>query len=75
MSDPIISPLPTTPVKQAVHESILLHQAAVEFRQETEARQALAEYCRWYEESARQNQADLAAMRNEFEILGRFRRG
>ncbi len=74
MSEPIVSPLPAAPVKQAVHESILLHQAAVEFRQETEARQAFAEYCRWYEETARQNRADLANMQNELEILGWLRR-
>ncbi|MEO1589658.1 MAG: hypothetical protein AAFU71_00050 [Cyanobacteria bacterium J06632_22] len=74
MSEPIISPLPAAPVKQAVHESILLHQAAVEFRQETEARQAFADYCQWYETTAQQNQTELAAMQNEFEILGWFRR-
>ena len=75
MTEPIISPLPATPVKQAVHESILLHQAAVEFRQETKARQALAEYCAWYDEMAQQNQADLVTMRSEIELLGWFRRG
>lgn len=74
MSEPIISPLPAAPVQQAVHQSILLHQVAVEFRQETLAREAFEDYCRWYEETARQNRADLATMRTEFEILGWFRR-
>ncbi|MEL7501202.1 MAG: hypothetical protein AAFN18_01905 [Cyanobacteria bacterium J06554_6] len=74
MPEPIVSPRPAAPSIQAVHESILLHQAAVEFRQETEARQAFADYCRWYDKAAQQNQAELAAMRHDVELLGWFRR-
>ncbi|MEO0539617.1 MAG: hypothetical protein AAFZ80_02005 [Cyanobacteria bacterium P01_A01_bin.105] len=73
MAEPIISPLPAAPAQPAVHQSILLHQAAVEFHQEIAARQAFADYCRWYDETAQQNQIDLAAMRHEAEILGWFR--
>jgi hypothetical protein len=63
-----IAPLPTAP------ERFAGQQLAHHFRWEVEQRQALEDYCLWYEAIAQQNRQEMAAMARDFDLLSWFRR-
>ena len=63
--------LPSAEVRW-IEESLELHQAAQEFRQEVEARQAHADYCQWYVNMAAQTQAEIVAMENDVNFFSWF---
>ncbi len=62
------------PGSQNFADFLTLHQMAQEFRLEQEYRQAFADHCHWYARVACEHQADLAAMAQEPDVLGWFRR-
>lgn len=64
--------LPKSAEVQWIEEALELHQAAQDFRIEVERRQAHEAYCQWYQEMARQTQADNAAMENDFNFFRWF---
>lgn len=61
-----------SPTVQQVEEALELQQAAHEFRFEVEKRQAHEDYCQWYYRMVAQNQAELAAMKNDLNFYGWF---
>lgn len=64
--------LPKSAEVQWIEESLQLHQAAQEFRQEVETRQAHADYCQWYSNVAAQTQAEALAMENDVDFFSWF---
>lgn len=57
---------------QWIQGALALQQAAQEFRLEVERRQAHEDYCQWYYETARQNQAEAIAMKNDIDLFKPF---
>ncbi|MEB3290904.1 MAG: hypothetical protein VKI82_13385 [Leptolyngbya sp.] len=57
---------------QEVTEYLVLHQAAQDFRLEVEHRQAFKAHCQWYDHIAAENQATLAQMQGELNLLAWF---
>lgn len=49
------------------------HQLTYDFYRELKHRQAFAEYCQWYKETALQNQRDLARMNQGFFLFRLFK--
>ena len=64
--------LPKSAEVQWIEQSLELHQAAQEFRREVEARQAHADYCQWYADTAAQTQAEMLAMENDIDFFSWF---
>lgn len=57
---------------QEVIEYLALHQAAQDFRLEVEYREHVEAHCQWYYQTAAENQATLAKMRREPNLLAWF---
>lgn len=71
--EPLAYTLPASTKAEAAESHLTLHQMAQDFRLEQAHRQAFASHCRWYEATARQNQADFHAMQQEPDLLGWLR--
>lgn len=69
---PISSPAPAAAEVQWIEESLILQQAALDFRREVEYRQQEEAYCQWYYEMVRQTRAEAAAMENDVDFFGWF---
>ncbi|MGG6296210.1 hypothetical protein ACQ4M4_17615 [Leptolyngbya sp. AN02str] len=50
------------------------YQISYEFHREVDHREALDDYCRWYERIAEQHRQELQAMQQDINILGWFYR-
>lgn len=72
--EPLAHVVPAPAAAMDVQAHLALHQLAQDFRLERAYRQAFASHCRWYEATARQNQADFQAMQREPDLLGWLRR-
>ncbi|MEY3298047.1 MAG: hypothetical protein RLZZ597_1307 [Cyanobacteriota bacterium] len=57
---------------QEVIEYLALHQTAQDFRLEVAYREQFEAHCQWYYQTATENQAALARMRHEANLLAWF---
>lgn len=64
-----IVPMPVT----TTEDVLVVHQLAIEFRDELHMRDAFEHYCVWYQQISTEHQQALTAMRAEFNPL-RWRR-
>lgn len=56
----------------ATWEILESHQLSYDFHRELKHRQAFAEYCQWYHETAQQNKQELAKMNQDFSLFRFF---
>ena len=71
MSNPLqwLRPAPRPPV-----EVFAVYQATYEFHRELQYREALEQYCAWYDEVSATHRRELEQMRKDVNIFGWFNR-
>lgn len=62
------------PLPPETEDVFAVYEVAQDFHQETQLREAFANYCRWYDRIAEQNRQEFAAMQNDINILRWFYR-
>lgn len=59
-------------VPQPDAEIFAVYQASHEFYREAQYREALEQYCQWYEQTAEKNRQELEKMRGDINLFGWF---
>ncbi|MBW4619166.1 MAG: hypothetical protein KME17_07380 [Cyanosarcina radialis HA8281-LM2] len=63
------------PIRSPAAEIFISYRMAHEFRREAEYRQAMADYCQWYQSTAELHQQEAEKLKGDINIMGWFNRG